>query len=50
MNSIFKIKIPKFKADVKNMLKLIRTWIGGNGHRCERRPLANSKIGVHNAG
>ena len=50
MNSTFKIKNPKVKAGLKNMFKLMRLWIGGNDRRCERRPLANSKVGVHNAG
>ena len=50
MNSTFKIKYPKVKAGFKNMTKLVRLWIGGNGGRCERRPLANSKADVHNAG
>ena len=50
VNSAFKIKIPKFKVGFKNMPKLVRLWIGGNGRRCERRPLENSKAGVHNTG
>ena len=49
MNSAFKIKNPNFKIGFKNMLKLVRLWICGNGRRCERRPLANSKADVHNA-
>ena len=47
---MFKIKNPKFKVGLKNMPKLVRRWKGGNNRRCERRLLANSKAGVHNAG
>ena len=50
MNSAFKIKNPKFKVGFKNMAKLVWLWIGGNGRRCERRSLENSKAGDHNAG
>ena len=50
VNSAFKTKNPKFKVGFKNMPKLMRSLIGGNGRRCERRPLTNSNTGVHNAG
>ena len=43
-------KNPKYNAGFKNMSKLVRLGIGGNGRHCERRPLANLKAGVHNAG
>ena len=40
----------KYNAGFKNMPKLVRLGMGGNGRRCERRPLANLKAVVHNAG
>ena len=43
VNNAFKIKNPKFKTGLKNMPKLVRSWI-------ERWFLANSKTGVHNVG
>ena len=49
-NSAFRKKNSKYNAGLKNMPKLVRLGIGGNGRRCEQRPLANLKAGVHNAG
>ena len=49
-NSAFRKKNPKYNVGFKNMPKLVRLGKGGNGRRCERRPLANLKAGVHNAG
>ena len=40
----------KYNVGFKNMPKLVRLGMGGNDRRCERRPLANLKVGVHNAG
>ena len=50
VNSAFRKKNLKYNAGFKNMSKLVRLGMGGNGRRCERRPLANLKAGVHNAG
>ena len=50
MNSLFLKKNPKVNPGIKNMPKLVRLGMGVNGRRCERRPLANLKVGVHNAG
>ena len=38
----------KYNAGFKNMPKLVRLGMGGNGRHCERRPLANLKADVHN--
>ena len=40
----------KYNVGFKNMLKLVRLEMSGNDRRCERRPLANLKAGVHNVG
>ena len=40
----------KYNVGFKNMLKLVRLKIGGNGRRYERWPLANLNAGVHNTG
>ena len=41
-------KYIKYNTGFKNMPKLVRLGMGGNGRRCERRPLANLKAGVVN--
>ena len=43
MNSVFKIKNSNFIISLKNMTKLVRCGVGGNGRRYERRPLAKFK-------
>ena len=40
----------KYNIGFKNMPKLVRLGMGGNGRRCERWSLTNLKAGVHNAG
>ena len=40
----------KYNAGFKNISKLVHLEMSGNGHRCERRPLANLKADVHNVG
>ena len=44
-NSAFRKKNPKYNVGFKNMPKLVRLEIGGNGCRCERWLLANLKAG-----
>ena len=38
-NSVFRKKNPKYNAGFKNMPKLMRLGMGGNGLYCERRLL-----------
>ena len=43
-------KNPKYNVGFKNIPKLVCLGMVGNGRRCERRPLVNLKVGVHNTG